>query len=91
MYVRVVVMDRVSAEGVHDVHAGLAMVAEGLAVVLGARTWSLDDAGVRRALGQAAGLRGTLEAAYLQLVRASVARDDGTRPDRRDRDMRPLP
>lgn len=64
----------------HDVLRGLAVVREGLAMVLGARGWSLSAAQARHALTEAEALRGPCEAAYLHVIRAALAAEAGARP-----------
>jgi hypothetical protein len=70
---------------VHDVDRGLALLREGIEALAGARTWSRSPEEVRAALAEATRLGHALEAVRLDLVRASVAADDGAEPGRETR------
>lgn len=76
---------RTPGGGVHEVERGLALIAEGVAAVLSTRPWSLSQVEVRDALGAAEELARSLDAVRLHLVRACVARDDGSVPGRETR------
>ncbi|MFZ5872603.1 MAG: DUF222 domain-containing protein, partial [Actinomycetota bacterium] len=63
---------------VHGLDRALALLREGTELLTGARTWSHTQDEIRSALAEVTRVGHALEAGRLALVRASVARDDGT-------------
>ena len=69
----------------HDVQRGLDLAASGLAMVLGASSWSLSGEQVREAAVAAQRLRSVAQAAYLKTLSDAAGRDIPPAPARQAR------